>query len=181
MPFRKLLLILFTLVLPLLSEAAGLTPVMKAASQGKMNQLKKTVSAKNINLRDEEKQTALYYALINEHTPAALFLINKNADLKNVNDREDSALTIATSLNNHEVMLALLKKDKSLINKVSLSGKSPLMEAARHGNRQTLEILLGSDADITLKNQNGQTALDIAKKAQNKVSIELLENKKPTP
>lgn len=162
-------------VMPLLSQAKGLTSVMKAASEGNLSSLKKLVKAENVNARDEEKQTALYYALINSHTESALFLIDKKADLKNVNDREDSALTIATSLNNHKVMLALLKKDPSLLNKTSLSGKSPLMEAARFGNRQTLEILLASKADITLKNQNGQTALDIAKKAQNKVSIELIQ------
>ncbi len=163
------------MAMPLYSTAQGLTALMKAASEGQLDTVKKLSKTQNINTRDQEKQTALYYALINGHTESALFLIDQKADLKNVNDREDSALTIATSLNNHKVMLALLKKDAALINKVSLSGKSPLMEAARFGNRQTLEILLGSQADITLKNKNGQTALDIAKKAQNKTSIELIQ------
>lgn len=175
MRFLKSFLIILMTFMPLLSEAKGLTNLMKAASEGKLASVKKLVKTQDVNARDEEKQTALYYALINSHTDTALFLIDKNADLKNLNDREDSALTIATSLNNHKVMVALLKKDPALINKVSLSGKSPLMEAARFGNRQTVEILLGSKADLTLKNQNGQTAIDIAKKAQNKTSIELIQ------
>jgi ankyrin repeat protein len=50
------------------------------------------------------------------------------------------------------------------INARSPNGTTPLMMAARYGSLDTVPLLLKAGADTTLKNEQGLTALDFAKK-----------------
>lgn len=159
-------------------NAEGQTALMAAASNGKIEALKALLTAKaDLNIKDTEKQTALYYAITNEQSAAALLLIEAGADLKSLNEMDDNAATLASSLNDIKILNAILKKDPSVINKANSNGKTALMEAARHGTKKTISILLTAGADKTLKNKNSQTALDIAKKAQNEDAVQLLSGK----
>ena len=56
-----------------------------------------------------------------------------------------------------------------------MDGNSALHFAARHGFENIVNVLLNGGADPTLKNNSGQTALDIAKELGAKTVIATLE------
>ena len=49
------------------------------------------------------------------------------------------------------------------------------MWTVQWGNREVVQLLLATDADLTLKNNNSQTALDIANRRANSELIALLQ------
>ena len=65
-------------------------------------------------------------------------------------------------------MLLLLQQEqhKSDVNVLTADGKTPLMVACKHGNRDIVKLLLVRGADCTLKDAAGQDALAIAKQQQ---------------
>ncbi|WP_373998322.1 ankyrin repeat domain-containing protein [Bdellovibrio bacteriovorus] len=157
----------------------GETLLMTAASSGQIDVVKFLLSKKaDVTIKDKDQKTALYYALTNEQPEVSKALIEANAPLNDLNELGDNALTLASSLNDHATMKVLLAKDSTLVNKGNSEGKTPLMEAARHGNAETIKILLDAGADKKAKNSSGKTALDIATKAQNQKAVTLLSAKK---
>lgn len=59
-------------------------------------------------------------------------------------------------------MVQLLLDAHAYIDAASPNESTPLMMAARYGHRDTVHLLLESGADVTIKNQQGFTALDFA-------------------
>jgi len=55
---------------------------------------------------------------------------------------------------------------------VNTHGRSPLMYAAKEGNRHIVELLLQAGADINTKDLHGQTALTLAKNQEIKVILQ---------
>lgn len=43
-----------------------------------------------------------------------------------------------------------------------MTGDTPLIIAARNGNTEIVEMLLNHGADLTLQNDSGESALDVA-------------------
>ncbi|MGZ3768162.1 MAG: ankyrin repeat domain-containing protein [Bdellovibrio sp.] len=157
----------------------GESLLMTAAANGKTDSVKYLISKKaNINLKDNDQKSALYYAITNEEHEIAKLLIDSGADLNSLNEIDDTALILASSVNDANTMKLILQKDPNLINKANKEGKTPLMEAARHGSSETVKILLSAGADKLAKNELGKTSLDIAKKAQNHDVVRLLNAKK---
>jgi len=84
-----------------------------------------------------------------------------------LNDAVDHRLQIAELLLNHGA-------DPDLQDE---SGITALMWAVRKDSKPMVKLLLDHGADFDVKiNKHGQTALDIAKKEENKVIAELIEN-----
>lgn len=75
----------------------------------------------------------------------------------------------------------LFDKDvsNSLVNTCDKDGNSLLMIAIRLRNQYMIDFLLRYDVDITLKNINGKTALDIAGESKNDKVISILLDKQP--
>lgn len=161
------------------SFADNKTPLMKAAAEGDKKAVQTLLKSKaDINAQDtEEKKTALYYAISNEQKEITKLLIDKGANLENLSENQESALFMATTTNNYDLMKTVLKKKKALINTPDIEGTTPLMEAAKYGTKQTLEILLKAGAKKDLKNKLGSTALDIAKENKNEDAIKALSKK----
>lgn len=177
--FRTYLIILITTV-SAKSFAETKTPLMKAASEGDKATVQKLIKAKtNINAEDpEERRTALYFALQNEQKEVIKLLIENGARLENLSEDKETALFMATTTNNTDLMKTLIKKNKSLLNTPDTDGTTPLMEAAKYGSKETVEILLKAGAKKDLKNNLGSTALDIAKENKNEDAIQLLSEVK---
>lgn len=157
----------------------GETLLMTAAANGHKELTKHLISKKaSLNVKDNDLNTALYYAITNEESETAKLLIEAGADLSSLNKLDDTALILATSVNDNNTMKLALEKDVTLINKANKEGKTALLEAARHGSIETVKILLSAGADKQMKNKNGKTPLDIAKKTQNNAVARLLSSKK---
>jgi ankyrin repeat protein len=175
----KLILVVLTAI-SAKSFADNKTPLMKAAAEGDKKTVQSLLKSKaDINAQElEEKKTALYYAISNEQKEIIKLLIDKGASLENLSENKESALLMATTTNNYDLMKTLIKKNKTLLNIPDIEGTTPLMEAAKYGTKQTMEILLKAGAQKDLKNKQGSTALDIAKENKNEEAIKALSRKK---
>lgn len=177
--FRTCFIIMITLV-SAKSFAHTKTPLMKAASDGDKAAVQKILKSKktNIDAEDsEERRTALYFAINNEHNNVIQLLIDAGARLENLSEGKETALFMATTTNNRELMKTLIKKNKGLLNIPDSDGTTPLMEAAKFGAKETVQILLDAGAKKDLKNNLGSTALDIAKENKNEDALILLSTK----
>ena len=71
-------------------------------------------------------------------------------------------------------MVELLLDHYAYIDAASPNDTTPLMMAARYGNVQTLKLLIDAGADVTLRNQQGFSALDFATAAERQNMAELI-------
>ncbi|HEY1078965.1 MAG TPA: ankyrin repeat domain-containing protein [Bdellovibrio sp.] len=156
-------------------DESGSTLLMAAANNGHVNIINFLIKRKaNLNLRNKEDGTALYYAIINEQPAASKLLIDNGADVTLINEAGDSALIAAVSVNATDTIKQLLRKHPELLNKANKDKNTPLHEAIRNGSKETFEIILKAGADKTLKDDLGRNALDLAKAEKNKYAEKLL-------
>lgn len=73
-----------------------------------------------------------------------------------------AAVTVCLSSPQHVDIAALLIKYNTCVNATDKWAFTPLHEAAQKGRTQLCALLLAHGADPTMKNQEGQTALDLA-------------------
>lgn len=99
---------------------------------------------------------------------ADALLTEVKAQKANINDCFDNEgvsynlLSISIKLNRPNIFNTLLTA-KADLNKVC-GGKTPLMYSAKYGELNFAKALLKAGADATIKNSEGQTALDYAVK-----------------
>ena len=103
----------------------------------------------NINHRDENGSTVLFWACRYNKNDVVEILLSENADPN-----------ICTTKQWHSMK----------------PNSSPLMMASRKGNAENVKKLLRYKADINLKNSNGDTALSIAKKGGHNEVVKILED-----
>lgn len=62
----------------------------------------------------------------------------------------------------HHLTMSLPHMQRLLNAHHPLTGDTPLIIAARSGNKEAVSILLKNGADATLENESGESALDVA-------------------
>ncbi len=102
---------------------------------------------------------------------------DENQDLNSI---KETPFTLTALNGNIQVLGIIAMPEKTKINHQTTNGWTALMFAARGGvvggnYKKVVERLLAMGVDKTLKNKDGETALDIAKKAGAKEVIKLLE------
>lgn len=120
------------------------------------------VNAHDVDLeyRAKNGDTALMIAAYTGNRPAIEALLAHGAE---VNQTGWAALHYAAAVGNNEIVQLLLDH-YAYIDAESPNKTTPLMMAARGGHILTVKLLLDDGADATLKNEQGMTALDFAKK-----------------
>ena len=148
--------------------------IHKAARDGNIDAvevlLKKDV---DINIQDENGETALMLASQNGHHQIVELLLKEHADINQQNENEWTALMIA-SQNGHHQVVELLLKEHADINTQEKDGWTALMLASQNGHHQVVELLLKELADINTRNKNGVTALMLASENDNHQVVEVL-------
>ena len=122
-------------------------------------------------------QSPLLYATFLE--PALVeYLIGKGANPNEVDDDKISVLSWASIANNAGMVQSLLAKGAQ-VNHVDNFGMTPLLYAASidFGDTSVLETLIGAGADVSAKNKEGLTALDLAKSYRHQAMANLLAGK----
>jgi ankyrin repeat protein len=115
----------------------------------------------NVNAQDELTNTALGWAVMNDHLECATLLIEKGADVNIKSFRELSPLHLAT--NNHNLqMVKILLANRADVNAVDQYQWTALMNAIYLGSSKLVDVLLASGADVNAKNYLGRTSLYIA-------------------
>ena len=146
------------------------------------------------NTTDPKGQSGLYLALAEPSPKAALVLIEwPKTDANKLNGKGESALMLAALKGNQELAEKLIKKggdvnktgwtplhyaasggqvaiisllleNSAYIDAESPNSTTPLMMAAMYGTSAAADFLLQEGADPVVKNQQGLTALDFAKR-----------------
>jgi ankyrin repeat protein len=119
--------------------------------------------------------TALIMAATEGHLKVVQLLLNKKADLKLADKRGRTALSSAVTGNHLKIVKALLEKGADA--NATWMGMSMLSLAVR-GKVEMIELLLDKGADINTKNDQGQSAFDIAVPNNNYDVIKLLIDRK---
>lgn len=144
----------------------GLTQAFKLesyrAAQGLI-----ALPATKVNQANSKGETPLMLAAIKGQLDAAKALIARGAD---VNREGWTPLHYAVSVPSEDgsdlKMVALLIEHHAYIDAASPNGTTPLMMAAQYGTRSAVQLLLKEGADPKAKNQQGQTAIDFATRAE---------------
>ena len=127
----------------------------------------------DINIEDENGETALMLASQNGHHQIVELLLKEHANINQQNENEWTALMIA-SHNGHHQVVELLFKEHADINTQNKNGWTALMIASQNGDFQVVKLLLKEHADINAQNKNGWTALMIASQNGHFQVVELL-------
>jgi len=111
-----------------------------------------------------------------KNQPIPLTLLPNGKLVTNTRSREELEATVIFNaiLKNRTHMVGSLIRAGVNVNLKNIQGMTPLMAAAEIGNEAAIKILLEHDANAALKNEQGETAYDIAKRCNHKNAALLL-------
>lgn len=158
-------------------QATGDTPLITASLAASDAILQVLLEhGANINEADSHGFTALMLALSFDHRiSAAKFLMNQGADIFAQSALGQTALSLASTLANKEMLQLLLARGATAdINHQDANGETALMLAASSGKLANVRLLLKAGANLWLKNSGGHTALQMAKANGHIHSAELI-------
>lgn len=155
----------------------GQTALMSAANSNHLDTIKFLISCgANINATRNTGLTALMVASQAGSEKVVEYLIKNGADINLIADDGCNAFIYASQYGNVPCAALLLDAGAD-INHMDKDGTA-LHNATREGKYDSVKFLLEKGIDYKLKNPAGETALDIAKKKDNKRIISLLQNAK---
>jgi ankyrin repeat protein len=121
---------------------------------------------------DEDGGTASVNALMMALSPTegdsddyervALALIDAGIDLSYVSDDGSLAVHHAANLGMLKALSAIIHKLPEMIDARDGSGNTPLIAAASNNQVGAIQLLLRANADRTIRDSEGKTALDVA-------------------
>lgn len=146
----------------LIDKQRGETGLMVALQEDSMKVFGLLLNARGVdlNLRARNGDTALMIAAYKGNVAAVKALLDKEAEPNNTGW---TALHYAAAIGNDEIVQMLLDAS-AYIDAGSPNNTTPIMMAARAGKIMTVKLLLDSGADVTLKNDLGMSAIDLARK-----------------
>ncbi|XP_058447048.1 poly [ADP-ribose] polymerase tankyrase [Malaya genurostris] len=141
----------------------GNAALLDAAKKGNLARVQRLVAPDNINCRDAQgrNSTPLHLAAGYNNLEVAEYLLEHGADV-NAQDKGGLIPLHNASSYGHLDIAALLIKHNTVVNATDKWGYTPLHEAAQKGRTQLCSLLLAHGADPFMKNQEGQTSLDLA-------------------
>lgn len=146
----------------LIQKERGETGLMVAVREDSKKVFNVLLNARGVdlNLRARNGDTALMVASYKGDVASVKALLDKEAEPNNTGW---TALHYAAAIGNDEIVQMLLDAS-AYIDAGSPNNTTPIMMAARAGKILTVKLLLDSGADVTLKNDVGMNAIDLAKK-----------------
>ena len=124
----------------------------------------------NVNAINANGESPLMLAAIKGQLETVAALIKRDAD---VNKTGWTPLHYAAS-KGHLTVMSLLLENHAYIDAESPNGTTPLMMAAQYGTGPAVQLLLDAGADPLLKNQQGLTAIDFARRVSRTESMDLI-------
>jgi len=115
----------------------------------------------NIDKRDAQGNTPLYYASKKGARDIVKILVEKGADINLANNYSSTPLHIVSQAGNKEIVAILLDNGAD-INVTDNGGKTPLIYSLADGRTEFTKFLLTKGADKTIKDNDGYSALDYA-------------------
>ena len=148
--------------------------LQKSASEGDLAEVNELIAdGKDVNAKDDDGWTPIYYALQNDHPAVVDALIIAGADLNTRDMYGQTPLSLAVVYSNVRAVELLIVAGADIDATDSL-GRTPLHNSAIKGRPEMVALLLWYGADVNPKNQVGWTPLDVAVRHQQKEVIGLL-------
>ena len=151
-----------------LQDNNGTSPFMNAANSNSLEVIKfLSASVKDINLKDKKGRSALVMAVNRNSLDVVEFLLEKGADI-HITDLDKNTLSYYL-VNNFSVKkpkgfenkLKLLEKNGLVVHQAQSSGNTLLHIATERNNLDLLKRLASFNIDVSIKNNEGLTALQI--------------------
>lgn len=122
-----------------------------------------------VNVKDDDSSmNSLMMAIIPSHEDqevdegAALAIIDAGADLAYARDDGLTAAHLAAGCGFVKTLEAIISRLPDCVNVQDGTGNTPLFEAVMNSQLGAIELLLKANADKSIQNSEGETALDIA-------------------
>ncbi|MGM9924489.1 MAG: M48 family metallopeptidase [Bacillus sp. (in: firmicutes)] len=125
-------------------EVEGVTELMQAASLDDVQVIKEEIGGgADVNARDSQESTALFYAVYNSAYEAAELLIEAGSDINAQDYYKDTPLMMAAHYGDEEMALILIKNgaDLSIENE---DGFTAYDYAEQEGNQEIMDLLKNS-------------------------------------
>ena len=147
------------------SDRSGTTLLMLAARNGN-DQLLEFLLSKRANVLKQNKygDTAIGLAALKGSLPIVRRLVGAGAD---ISSRGWNALHYAAFNGHVEIVRFLVSSKGVVLDAPAPNRQTALMLAARNGHKEVVRILIEADADMDIDDGQGNTALNLARKAGN--------------
>jgi uncharacterized protein len=145
--------------------------VFEAAALGRLGRLGELLAAQPTlaSARSADGFTALHFPAffgIGDAAAASRLLIGAGADVNARSENSLSVLPIHSAVAaNHDDVVAVLVDAGADVNARQSGGWTPLHGAAQNGSLASVERLLAADADQAARNDDGMSALELARDA----------------
>lgn len=137
------------------SEHKGLTPLMWAAKEGKLEAVNILLEQHaNINSINETGRTALIYAAEEGKADNVALLLKRNANVS-IKDKEGNTALILAAANNHIEVVRVLIKNGAAINATNNNKSTALLYAAKANHFEVVKFLIESGADLKIADYEG--------------------------
>jgi pectate lyase len=150
-------------------DRIGLTPLHKAVGGGhrEVAQLLITSNA-NVNVKDIVGDTPLHYASRRGNKDTVELIIANGADINAKNNEGQTPVDVALSRNRDDIVKLLITKGADV----------SLHTAAQHGLLEKLKELINKGANVNMKNNAGETVLEVAIQEYRQDIVKLLIDKR---
>lgn len=129
----------------------------------------------DVDVRDENRRTALFFAAIQGNEDFVELLLRFNPKIGAVDKFGSSPLYYAAAANHVGVIEMLAEKGADL-NQQNRQGLTPLMVAASEGHLAAVQMLIELKADSLTTDFTGRTAFDWAVRNKRRVVIRYLKS-----
>lgn len=148
-----------------------------AVVAGNIDLVHKLIERKaNIEALDKNQMTPLHYSAEDGHIALTKILLDAGANPLAKDEDNCTALHMSAENGYAEICEILLKKSPSLIHALDVFKMSALHYAAYRGKIEAVKVLLQHGAIIDLKNDDGETPLDLALKENQQEVVDFLKN-----
>ncbi|XP_053276349.1 histone-lysine N-methyltransferase EHMT1a [Pleuronectes platessa] len=142
-------------------DIMGFTCLHLAAKLGHYDIVNHLLSkaSKYINCQDDGGWTPITWAIEYKHKELVHLLLARGADV-NMRDKEQNVCLHWAALSGCDDVAHALLEAQCDLNAINIHGDAPLHVAAREDRMECVMLFLSRGADVSLRNKEGQTALD---------------------
>ncbi|KAL1487948.1 hypothetical protein ABEB36_015331 [Hypothenemus hampei] len=155
----------------------GNTALHNVARSGDLDIVKFLIKEKNIdiNILNNDGNTALHCAAKSLNLNVVRFLMAEGANVQTIDTDGNTVLHNAAKPDNSDMIKFLVNEKSVNVNAKNNIGNTVLHLAVKSGLCNIIQFLIEKGADVTLKNEQDATALDLAKQFRNQKIIGLLQ------